>query len=373
MFRTLSASLLLALPLAAQNTWIVNPGGGPGVHFTDLPSAVAAAAHGDTIRVQWGPFLQGVTGFTTDKGLTIVGEGMVALATATTPVTVANLPAGRTFRLVGFVAPRDQEMRIHVRNCQGQVHLENLHATEPGLFAPRGPAIHVADSALVTMRDVEDFGTPAVLIERSVAVLTRCRLGVTTLGLGGGPCLHGADALLMVAEPVFQTGWLADAVTLANCHLRLGGSAGSVIAAAGRPIVANGGSLVLDPMVPLRPGAGNPPVSGNARVNMTFVPVCWTGRASPGTTMPVLSTQPPNALVLLLLGEPGAPLATGLGPMMFAQPPVVLALPPQPGPNAIAVVAVPAALPHGSAFVVQALVLHGGGAELSTPAPFVVH
>lgn len=42
-------SLAFALP---QNPWIVDSAGGAGANFTDLPAAVAAAAHGDTILVR---------------------------------------------------------------------------------------------------------------------------------------------------------------------------------------------------------------------------------------------------------------------------------------------------------------------------------
>jgi pectin methylesterase-like acyl-CoA thioesterase len=61
--------------LSAQQTFLVNAGGGPGVNFTSLPPAIAAAADGDTIVVQAGPFGEGAVGFTTSKGITILGQG----------------------------------------------------------------------------------------------------------------------------------------------------------------------------------------------------------------------------------------------------------------------------------------------------------
>lgn len=64
---------LFLTPVLAQTTWIVNAGSGPGVNFTSLATAVATAANGDTMGVQSPPLLQAVGGFTTDKGLTIVG------------------------------------------------------------------------------------------------------------------------------------------------------------------------------------------------------------------------------------------------------------------------------------------------------------
>jgi hypothetical protein len=45
-------AVLLAVSVAlGQQTWKVNCQGGPGIDFTDLPQAVAAAAPGDTIWV----------------------------------------------------------------------------------------------------------------------------------------------------------------------------------------------------------------------------------------------------------------------------------------------------------------------------------
>jgi len=252
--------LLLATTaaLSAQTTWIVNPGGGPGVHFTDLPAAVAAANDGDTIVVQWGPFLTGVTGFTTNKGLTIVSDSQVLLDTMSTAVTISGLPAGRQFRLLGFAGPRDHEMFVRVQNCAGEVHLENLHASEPGLFSPAGTGIWISNCALVTLRDVEGFGAPAVRIDNSTVVLANCRLGVTTLGIGGGPCLHATDATVDVSEPQFDTGFSSDCVTLVRTHLRLGGTSASRIKAGnqllgfpGTPIVTTLGSVTIDPNVQL--------------------------------------------------------------------------------------------------------------------------
>ncbi len=59
----------LVAPVQA-GTWIVDQNGGPGVHFTDLPPAIAAALPGDVILVRGGSY----TPFTLTKGLTILGK-----------------------------------------------------------------------------------------------------------------------------------------------------------------------------------------------------------------------------------------------------------------------------------------------------------
>ncbi len=49
--------MLLSLAMLVLPTiWIVDAANGPGTNFTDLPAAVAAAAHGDTILVRAGAY-----------------------------------------------------------------------------------------------------------------------------------------------------------------------------------------------------------------------------------------------------------------------------------------------------------------------------
>ncbi|MFQ5505706.1 MAG: hypothetical protein ACE5F1_13050 [Planctomycetota bacterium] len=53
---TLMAAGLVAGLASGQKTWIVDKSNGPGTHYTDLPPAVAPAAHGDTIIVRKGTY-----------------------------------------------------------------------------------------------------------------------------------------------------------------------------------------------------------------------------------------------------------------------------------------------------------------------------
>jgi hypothetical protein len=102
---------LLASVASAQTTWIVDDNPGPGVHFTSLPAAVAAAATGDTLLVAPGhyqPF--DVNG----KALTILGDGNVTTFIDSGPlvgsvdyVTITAPPVGTTFRLSGLTIRRN--------------------------------------------------------------------------------------------------------------------------------------------------------------------------------------------------------------------------------------------------------------------------
>ena len=87
----LSRVLLLALlasPLCAQRTWIVDANNGPGTDFTDLPPALAAASSGDTLIVRPGNYQGG----TTAKALRILGTA----AFVQSALTIQSLPQGST-------------------------------------------------------------------------------------------------------------------------------------------------------------------------------------------------------------------------------------------------------------------------------------
>ena len=192
--------------LVAQTTWTVNASPGSGAQFHSLAAAVAVAADGDVIVCQHPMFGESLGGFTTNKGLTIVGDAHgVPLTTLATPIQVVGLPAGSTFRMAGFQSIQDGELRIVLQNCAGRVELDNLQARSPDFFFPSGPAIVVDQCASVVLRDVVDFGTPAVRVDSSRVVLSSCWLGLTRISVGGGPCVEANNAEVDVVQPVFRT------------------------------------------------------------------------------------------------------------------------------------------------------------------------
>ncbi len=71
------AGALLVAAVPAQRTWVVSARGGPGVNFTDIPPAIAAAADGDILVVRPGSYGEvQITG----KGLSVIGEAGVQVA-----------------------------------------------------------------------------------------------------------------------------------------------------------------------------------------------------------------------------------------------------------------------------------------------------
>ena len=73
MSRFLTAALCV-LPVFGQasGTLVVDDDGGPGVDFTDLPAAVAAAIDGDTVVVREGTYDSFIV---SGKALLILGDG----------------------------------------------------------------------------------------------------------------------------------------------------------------------------------------------------------------------------------------------------------------------------------------------------------
>jgi hypothetical protein len=374
-----------AAVVRAQATWIVNSGGGPGVHFTDLAAAVAAAAHGDTVLVFPDAFNSAYAGFTTDKGIAVIGVNRPRLGTSPVPVQVQNVPAGRSFRLAGFDAPRNQELHVVISGCAGNVHLEDLHAVEHGALAPTWPAIDIAGCTLVTLHDVEDFGMPAVRVQGGTLLATACRLGVTSLGLGGGPCLFAANATVQVTEPRFEatSGTTVPAIMTVDSQLFVGGTAAGYIqgsqdfmGGAAAAIHATGGLVIVDPGVRLNPFTPvAQPITGTAVVAIAPVPASFVANDAPGLVLAATFTAPPGSAVIGFLGLPVAPLPTPLGTQLLASSPLAtltVAVVPAAGTVA-ASTPVPASLPRGSAFGVQSAVLANGVVALGSACHFVVH
>ena len=137
---TLAASFLATDRAAAQRTWIVDARGGPGVHFTDLLTAVPAAAPGDTIRVV-GPRRTDWACPTIDKGVALVTDPTAGMRLDA--LEIENLPGRQRFSARGFVC-----FYMSVRNCAGGVFLGECSVTSNA----RTLEIAVRDASLVSLK-----------------------------------------------------------------------------------------------------------------------------------------------------------------------------------------------------------------------------
>jgi hypothetical protein len=111
--------LLVAAP-AAAGVIVVDDDGGPGVDYTDLPPAVAAAAVDDLILVHPGDY----SAFTLDKGLRILGSA-AGVHVATGSVVTGVLP-----KEIAVLAQLEV-VDLELRDCAGTVVLEQVRNRLP--------------------------------------------------------------------------------------------------------------------------------------------------------------------------------------------------------------------------------------------------
>ena len=294
--RCAAALAVLSVSLVAQSKIIVvDAQNRPGTDFKDLPVAVLAAKPGDRLAVRAGTYF----GFTTDKGIAVLGEPgsrIVAAALFQTTVRVQNLPKGASFRLSGFqLLPRrfGDQMAFSGRNCKGAIHLERLTgARQASIAGPLRPTALFDSCKEVTLAQCKFTGQPAVLIrsgtllaadtecvgvngfaghgefaagagvraEHSHAVLSRCVLvGGSLAGSGRGLFVRAQPGLDSVASTWTVTGAAGTSVR-----------GGSAVPSA--PAIGGKGSVTLDPIVRLVPGRGAPPVGSGITLQRQDVP-----------------------------------------------------------------------------------------------------
>lgn len=104
--------LSLTPSIAVASIYVVDPQGGPGVDFTDMPAAIASAQVGDVFRVHAGNY----HAFTLSIGVTILAD-----AGAAANFDVVSLPSGQRAIVSGLRFGTGQ-----VDSSSGHVLLENL-------------------------------------------------------------------------------------------------------------------------------------------------------------------------------------------------------------------------------------------------------
>ncbi|MFT5733217.1 MAG: hypothetical protein ACJA2W_002484 [Planctomycetota bacterium] len=186
----LGLSFALALPAAAQRTWIVDDDAGPGVDFQQIQPAFQAANHGDIVLVRSGRYASPVV---LNKGLRVIAEEGVQLGIPTgsgfppePSFRVEGLPSGRVAAVAGF----DGEL-FRVDTCQGVVvldgHLERgLDGGSPAIVETLRTVTRIVDSDDVRVR-----GHRVVHVERSTVEFVQGRdLLFQTLRVRDASSLH---------------------------------------------------------------------------------------------------------------------------------------------------------------------------------------
>ena len=191
--RCVSAVLAVWCSMAlvvGQQTWYVHCGGGPGVDFTDLPAAVAAAAPGDTILVyDNGNCSVPYTAPVIDKPLRIEGFlagllGFPPLGSPTYPtgvlilglLEIRGIPAGEQVVLsnltIRFSAVPSPPFGYWIHDCAGSVLLEDVYVDTQGLA---GSVLSIERCARVVLRDSEHrIGGVPITVRDSSVMLSTC-------------------------------------------------------------------------------------------------------------------------------------------------------------------------------------------------------
>ena len=141
--------LALALPLQSQ-VWIVDDSGGPGVDFTDLPPAIAAASGGDVLLIRSGVYSEVLL----NRGLTLqADEGAVVNVAG---LRIESVPAGDHVVVAGLTVPSF----AWISGCGAKVWIEDCRFEPPdGTSAGHvQPAITVLDCADVVLVDTVAIG-----------------------------------------------------------------------------------------------------------------------------------------------------------------------------------------------------------------------
>jgi hypothetical protein len=147
LFPAMSALLLGAQAFAT--TYVVDDDGGPGVDFTDLPAAVAAAQPGDVLRVMPGSY----SAFICTKGITILGYGGPTVNGA---VNLTSIPPGRPVVLAGL-SPRD----VLIGVCDAPVILQQVSGVD---------SVLIESSVDVRLLDVHTSGSGSSAGQEGIAI-----------------------------------------------------------------------------------------------------------------------------------------------------------------------------------------------------------
>ncbi|HYC76564.1 MAG TPA: hypothetical protein VEI02_02950, partial [Planctomycetota bacterium] len=246
----LFASLVLAVP----SIWIVDAAGGAGAHFVDLPTAVAAAAHGDTLLIRAGTYAPFST---TGKALLLRRDGPGPVLVTPTFAAPAGAfigapPAGSTFVVSGIrFAPSGLWSTSTTALTVSGPGFFLLHETECSGAqdaSAGGVGLHVTNGATLRLSKCAVFGGPAshpfflgapvggdALRAESGARVAADATSFLGGFASGGAAFGGAGARIVDAE-----------ATLARCTTAGGGVSefGPYLSAAGDGVVASGAASV---------------------------------------------------------------------------------------------------------------------------------
>ncbi len=370
--------VLLAASLSttgfAQTTWVVDSLNGPGTDFDTIGAAVAAAFHGDTIRVRAGTY----GSFTLDKGVRLVGEGAVNVSGG---FSVLNLPAGTVARVSNVtpqVAHPPAAFGFRVLNCDGSVHLTEVDSPDIGGDAS------IANSAFVTVHRCSLVGTlaAALVVDSSTVQVSSTTMyaSVSAFDVAGLRCTNSEVSLgscSLAGTTVQLFGAPTPGVVMNGGTLRVATDtevfAGFGLGQDAPAISVTGGTVVRDPDANLVPVGVSPPIAGTVNLLTQRYAAAAIDAAAVGGSFDARFVAPPGTTSVTFLGAPTAPLPTLFGPLEVGGSLTVIdsgVIPPG-GERAVSFF-VSASTPPGLAVAVQGLLLENGQISLSSTSTVVL-
>ena len=395
----------------SQQTWKVQCNGGPGVNFTDLPQAVAAASPGDTILV-YGTLTTcpGVSYYTApiiNKPLHIVGLNTFGAPGNSTPtfailngvIRVQNIPAGQQVTISNILVTRTFPVApagIEITNCQGAVVVEDLYYDSLGIA---GTVMRVNQSTNVVFRGCQlAMGGNALEVTDSNVLLTTTFIShfppwpgqnaytQTTEGLNlvrSTATLVGSDVRgCSLMNPALSAMSARRAVLLDNSTLRIGHASivvGGVTGSSPTQYLASYG-IAPPPSVSAvhrDPHSTMAALPVPSIVISTIIPAAYHSWVVAGENYGVTVGGHNDGFALLLLGDLNPlPTPTPFGPIAIDPMTatfVDLVTTPAPGGFHQWTFHCPTSAPNGYAFAFQALTLSPSGTiGFSEPSPLTV-
>lgn len=327
----LAALLLLAALAPAQRTWIVDNVNPVGADFTDLPPAVAAASHGDTILIRGN--IGGFSSTDVDKAVhiasTLAGGGVGFRG----DLKIHGIPAGMRCSLQAVMSVViNRRMSIDIHDNPGSVVLDRMD----------GDIRRISNSGQVAIR----IGTSGPIEITSSSVTLQ---DTNVYGGGGSSSMPWAIKLtgsnLTVVDSWIEGGW-ATWLPYPSCQVISPATPG--IVSIDSNIVVTGvtgrmpvGGLMIDPPLACNfnyqaPGidatrgtvtlhAGMPyatKVVGTATVRTTYSPpllLTTEFYTTIARSVRLSVPGPAGSLVAILASAPMPPVETGIG-MLWLDP-----------------------------------------------------
>jgi len=304
---------LLASVASAQTTWIVDDNPGPGVHFTSLPAAVAAAASGDTLLVapgNYAPF------HVSGKALSILGDGHATTVIDGPPINpssdyviITAPPVGTTFRLSGVTIRRSLAgpNRLGISgpgvSTTGTVVLTDV-ISEPTSVAFGGGAeqglgvtniiVHASRCVFrgtwfyIPVFSLNALGFPGARVQTGLFVADACSIYGGSPSVTGGAQITAGDGLVVFSSTAHLTGCsvsggsaTGSGNTVGGAGLRVSSSPVRVYGSAANSI--SGGSVNGS----TQPGSGGPGIDAAAgTIVSVFGAITVAGGTGPSGTAP---------------------------------------------------------------------------------------